>query len=190
MSSSLMMCCCLLLLFSLLSEGREILVGGKSNTWSWKVPESTEETLNQWSERTRFKIGDTLLWKYNAENDSVLQVKEKDYERCDRSEPMRGYKDGHTKIELNRPGPFYFISGEEGHCQRGEKLRVVVLSPNHNRSVVDAPAPAPVNVVLSPNYNRSNVDAGAPLNAHITNKGNLNRAWSLLLLLLPLGLLV
>ncbi|XP_010452945.1 PREDICTED: early nodulin-like protein 1 [Camelina sativa] len=189
MSSSLMMCCCLLLLFSLLSEGREILVGGKSNTWSWKVPESTEETLNHWSERTRFKIGDTLLWKYNAENDSVLQVKEKDYERCDRSEPMRGYKDGHTKIELKRSGPFYFISGEEGHCQRGEKLRVVVLSPNHSKSVVDAPAP--VDIVLSPNHNKSSV-VTAPSNAHITNKGSLNRACSLLLLLLllSLGLLV
>lgn len=56
--SSLMMCC-LLLMFGLLSEGREILVGGKSNTW--KVPESTtEETLNHWSERARFKIGDSL----------------------------------------------------------------------------------------------------------------------------------
>ncbi|KAG7606478.1 Phytocyanin domain [Arabidopsis thaliana x Arabidopsis arenosa] len=181
--SSVMMCCCLLLLFGLLSEGREILVGGKSNTW--KVPESRDETLNQWSGRTRFKIGDSLLWKYNAENDSVLQVRQKDYERCDRSEPIRGYKDGHTNIELKRSGPFYFISGEEGHCQRGEKLRVVVLSPNHNRSVVDAPAP--VNIVLSPNYNRS--VAAAPLKAHIMNKGSLNTAWSLLLLL-PLGLLV
>lgn len=116
----------------------------------------------------------------------MLQVKQKDYERCDRSEPIRGYKDGHTKIELKRSGPFYFISGEEGHCQRGEKLRVVVLSPNHNRSVVDAPAP--VNVVLSPNHNSSSV-AVAPVNAHITNKGSLNRAWSLLLFL-PLALLV
>ncbi|KAL0843641.1 hypothetical protein Bca101_016887 [Brassica carinata] len=140
--SSLMMCC-LFLLLCLLCEGREILVGGKSNTW--KVPDSTEETLNHWSERTRFKIGDSLLWKYNAENDSVMQVNQKDYERCDRSEPIRGYKDGHTKIELNRSGPFYFISGEEGHCQRGEKLLVVVLSPNHNRSnAADAPLTAPV----------------------------------------------
>ncbi|XP_018475114.1 early nodulin-like protein 13 isoform X1 [Raphanus sativus] len=137
MSTSLMMSC-LFLLLCLLCEGREILVGGKSNTW--KVPESTEETLNRWSERTRFKIGDSLLWKYNAEKDSVMQVSQKDYERCDRSEPIGGYKDGHTKIELMRSGPFYFISGEDGHCQRGEKLLVVVLSPNHNRSyAADAP---------------------------------------------------
>lgn len=114
------------------------------------------------------------MWKYNAENDSVLQVREKDYERCDRSEPIRGYKDGHTKIELKRSGPFYFISGEEGHCQRGQKLRVVVLSPNHNRSI--AAAAAPVNAKI------------------ITNSGSVNRAWSLVatacLLLLPLALLV
>uniref|UniRef100_A0A1J3GMK1 Early nodulin-like protein 1 n=1 Tax=Noccaea caerulescens TaxID=107243 RepID=A0A1J3GMK1_NOCCA len=171
--SSLMLCC-LLLLFGLSCEGREILVGGKAKTW--KVPESTEEeTLNHWSERTRFKIGDSLLWRYNAENDSVIQVRQKDYERCDRSEPIRGYKDGHTKIELKRSGPFYFISGEEGHCQRGEKLLVVVLSPNHNRSYVTA-APA------------------SPVNAQITAKGSghrLNGAWSSFatacLLLVPLG---
>lgn len=80
------------------------------------------------------------VWKYNAEKDSVMQVSQKDYERCDRSEPIIGYKDGHTKVELNRSGPFYFISGEDGHCHRGEKLHVVVLSPNHNRSyAADAP---------------------------------------------------
>ncbi|XP_024012369.1 early nodulin-like protein 3 isoform X2 [Eutrema salsugineum] len=165
-----------------LMEGREVLVGGKSSTW--KVPESTDETLNHWSERTRFKIGDTLLWKYNAENDSVMQVREKDYERCDRSEPIRGYKDGHTKIELKRSGPFYFISGEHGHCQRGEKLRVVVLSPNHNRTNAAAPAPA-----------HAHAPADGHANAHITNKGNsyrLNGSWSLVatacLVLLPLGL--
>lgn len=105
----------------------------------------------------------------------MIQVSTKDYDRCDRSEPIRGYKDGHTKIELKRSGPFYFISGEEGHCQRGEKLLVVVLSPNHNRSYVTA-APA------------------SPVNAQITAKGSghrLSGAWSSVatacLLLLPLG---
>ncbi|KAG2333287.1 hypothetical protein Bca52824_004467 [Brassica carinata] len=88
------------------SVGREILVGGKSNTW--KVPDSTEETLNHWSERTRFKIGDSLLWKYNAENDSVMQWR-------------------------------------RWALPKREKLLVVVLSPNHNRSnAADAPLTAPV----------------------------------------------
>lgn len=116
----------------------------------------------------------------------MIQVRKKDYERCDRSEPIRGYKDGHTKIELKRSGPFYFISGEEGHCQRGEKLLVVVLSPNHNRSDAVAPVKAHVS------------NAAAPVKALITNKGSghpLNGAWSLVatacfLLLHPLGLLV
>ncbi|CAN8248413.1 unnamed protein product [Cochlearia groenlandica] len=172
--SFLTICWLVLLSSSFLCEGREILVGGKSNTW--KVSESTEETLNHWSEKTRFKIGDTLLWRYNAENDSVMQVSEKDYKKCDRSEPIKGYKDGHTKIKLERSGPFYFISGEEGYCQRGEKLLVVVLSPNHNISS---------NVVVAP-----------PLIAPVMNKGSINgRAWGLvakacLVLLITLTLLV
>ncbi|CAH8386419.1 unnamed protein product [Eruca vesicaria subsp. sativa] len=174
--TSLMMCC-LFLLLCFFSEGREILVGGKSNTW--KVPESTEERLNHWSERTRFKIGDSLLWKYNAENDSVMQVSEKDYMRCDRSEPIRGYKDGHTKIELEKSGPYYFISGEEGHCQRGEKLLVVVLSPNHNRrNAAAAPLTAPVT---------KNGSDHVPINSA---QRSVATACFLVLLLLPLAFLV
>ncbi|KAL7239253.1 hypothetical protein ACSBR2_005200 [Camellia fascicularis] len=41
---------------------------------------------------------------------------------------MAEHKDDNTKVKLNRSGPFYFISGEEGHCDKGQKLIVVVMS--------------------------------------------------------------
>ncbi|XP_010536973.1 PREDICTED: early nodulin-like protein 3 [Tarenaya hassleriana] len=131
----------LVLFFGSLSEARDILVGGKPN--SWKAPNSADQTLNRWAERTRFKVGDTLLWKYQAERDSVMQVEEEDYERCERSKPIRGYKDGKTKIELKRSGAYYFISGEKGRCKKGEKLVVVVLAPHHHR-LVSPPTVSPL----------------------------------------------
>ncbi|KAE9459105.1 hypothetical protein C3L33_08996, partial [Rhododendron williamsianum] len=41
------------------SEGREILVGGKTDAWEIPNP-SQSDSLNQWSENSRFRIGDTL----------------------------------------------------------------------------------------------------------------------------------
>lgn len=84
------------------------------------------------------------MWKYDGEKDSVLQVSKEDYESCNVSNPIAEYKDGSTKVELNRSGPFYFISGAKGHCKQGQKLVVVVLSPRGGRYTGISPAPSPV----------------------------------------------
>jgi len=46
-------------------------------------------------------------------------------------------------VKLDRSGPFYFISGAEGHCEKGQKLVTVVLSVRRQFSYV-SPAPSPV----------------------------------------------
>uniref|UniRef100_A0A803NMH9 Phytocyanin domain-containing protein n=1 Tax=Cannabis sativa TaxID=3483 RepID=A0A803NMH9_CANSA len=113
----------LLLLFSLvftISEAKEILVGGNSDSWS--IPTSNETQLNQWAGKSRFRIGDTL------------------------GEAIKEHKDGNTKVSLERAGPFYFISGAKGHCQKGQKLIVVVLSPRRSRFFGVSPAPSPAEI--------------------------------------------
>lgn len=87
-----------------------------------------------------------LVWKYDSKKDSVLQVNKKDYVTCNTSSPIEEYKDGNnTKVELHKSGPFYFISGAEGNCEKGQKLIVVVMShKHHRRSFVVSPAPSPV----------------------------------------------
>lgn len=80
-----------------------------------------------------------LVWKYEGGKDSVLQVSKEDYANCNISSPIGQYTDGNTKVQLDRPGPFYFISGENGHCEKGQKLVVVVLTPRRI-----SPAPSPV----------------------------------------------
>jgi hypothetical protein len=81
------------------------------------------------------------VWKYDGEKDSVLQVRKEDYVNCNTSNPIEEHKDGNTKVKLDRAGAFYFISGAKGHCEKGQKLVVVVLSPRHTAI---SPAPSPV----------------------------------------------
>ncbi|XVF89281.1 hypothetical protein PTKIN_Ptkin19aG0117400 [Pterospermum kingtungense] len=127
-----------------LCEGKDILVGGSEN--AWKIPDSSSVSLNIWAEKKRFKVGDFLIWKYDGKVDSVLQVTKENYLSCNTSNPIKEYKDGNnTKVELDRSGPFYFI-GADGHCQKGQKFIVIVMSEKHNNPPVGSPtlATAPV----------------------------------------------
>ncbi|KAL7001764.1 hypothetical protein U1Q18_002912 [Sarracenia purpurea var. burkii] len=135
-----------MLLVSSSSEARDFLVGGSTD--AWKIPSSPSDSLNQWAESSRFLIGDSLVWKYESGKDSVVQVSKRDYETCNTSNPIAEYKDGNTKVNLSRSGPFFFISGADGHCQKGQKLIVVVLSASHQwrHYLGVAPAPSPVEV--------------------------------------------
>ncbi|RZC53403.1 hypothetical protein C5167_012272 [Papaver somniferum] len=127
------------------TEAVEILVGGKPN--SWKVPSSVSDSLNKWAGSTRFNIGDSLVWKFDAQKDSVLRVGREDYVNCNVTKPIAEYKNGSAKIEFDQSGPFYFVSGIKGNCERGQKLVVVVMSKFHNGI---APAPSPMGSALAP----------------------------------------
>ncbi|CAI8599539.1 unnamed protein product [Vicia faba] len=130
-----------------LSAAKELLVGGNVN--AWKVPSSEADSLNKWAEKSRFNVGDHLVWKYDGGKDSVLQVSKDDYANCNSSNPIEEYNDGNTKVKLDRPGPFYFISGAKGHCEKGQKLVVVVITPRRRHSAVSpAPSPAPSSAEL------------------------------------------
>ncbi|KAF5743367.1 early nodulin-like protein 3 [Tripterygium wilfordii] len=107
-----------------------------------KIPSSQSESLNECAEKSRFHMGDSLVWKYESGKDSVLQVTRDAYLSCNTSNPIEEYKDGNTEMTLDRPGPFYFISGTNGPCEKGHKMIVAVLSPRH-RYTGFSPAPSP-----------------------------------------------
>lgn len=132
------------LFFLLLSftEARDHLVGGKTD--SWKIPSSESDSLNRWAEKSRFLVGDSLVWKYDGKKDSVLEVSKRDYVTCNTSSPISVHNDGDTKIVLEHSGAHYFISGAKGHCEQGQKLIVVTLSEKNTRRFANAPAPSPV----------------------------------------------
>ncbi|VYS53317.1 unnamed protein product [Arabidopsis thaliana] len=125
-------------------EARIINVGGSLD--AWKVPESPNHSLNHWAESVRFQVGDALLFKYDSKIDSVLQVTKENYEKCNTQKPLEEHKDGYTTVKLDVSGPYYFISGApSGNCAKGEKVTVVVQSPNHPK-----PGPAAVTPTLPP----------------------------------------
>ncbi|KAI5605695.1 hypothetical protein BDE02_01G369000 [Populus trichocarpa] len=125
-------------------------VGGGSKGWT--VPDNTSSSsksyYNDWAERTRFRIGDSLLFAYDPSQDSVLQVSKGDYENCTTKNPIAAFNDPKTVFTFNHSGHHYFISGNKDNCLKNEKLVVVVLadrSSNHSANTnqtTAAPSPS------------------------------------------------
>ncbi|KAL2473118.1 mavicyanin-like [Forsythia ovata] len=108
----------------------------------WVRPTGNEpETYNEWAARNRFRIGDTLYFKY--QKDSVLVVNSADYLNCNTSNPISKFDDGNTVFRFDRSGFFYFISGQSGHCKSGQRLIVRVMHPSEVESPVSSPSPVP-----------------------------------------------
>ncbi|XP_011097976.1 early nodulin-like protein 3 [Sesamum indicum] len=101
---------------------------------------------NQWAEKNRFQIGDTLLFVYAGDKDCVLHVTKDDYTNCNTAAPLEKFTDGHTLFKFNQSGPHYFISGVADNCHKNEKLVVVVMadrSKNYSNGTVPSSPPAP-----------------------------------------------
>ncbi|CAI9755443.1 unnamed protein product [Fraxinus pennsylvanica] len=125
----------LFIIFSSFSEARDHLMGGKSD--AWKVPSSESDSLNHWAEKTRFQVDDSL---------GIYTVKT--------------YTDGNTKVKLERSGPYYFISGANGHCEKGQQVIVVVMSEKHRRFIGVSPLSSSAEVegpAVAPTSNAANL---------------------------------
>ncbi|KAK2357696.1 early nodulin protein [Trifolium repens] len=135
----------ILILFSashfLVINCTEFEVGGRIG---WVVPNSKDkdEMYNQWASQNRFKIDDTIRFKY--EKDSVMVVSEEEYERCKSARPLFFGNNGDTVFKFERPGLFYFISGVSGHCTRGQKMIIKVLDIEPEQEPT-APSPQSAN---------------------------------------------
>ncbi|XP_047312860.1 mavicyanin-like [Impatiens glandulifera] len=93
----------------------------------WIVPlQNDTKFYNNWASENRFLVHDTLRFRYKK--DSVMDVTEKEYKNCNSTRPISFSNTGNTVIELGHSGLFYFISGASGHCQRGQKMIVKVMS--------------------------------------------------------------
>ncbi|KAI3675378.1 hypothetical protein L1987_84968 [Smallanthus sonchifolius] len=150
MASSL--CIFFFFFFTLLcfSNAYTFNVGGKDG---WTLHPS--ESYSQWSSRLRFIVKDNLHFKYDSGSDSVMEVSRGDYDSCNTNSPITTLTGGDSVFNLNRPGPFFFISGNKSNCDQGQKLTVVVISPKTKHTPpAAAPTPAkstsPVSPVSSP----------------------------------------
>ncbi|CAG7889868.1 unnamed protein product [Brassica rapa] len=124
-------------LFSCGVSSTELEVGGEDG---WVVPNSNKThgyMFNQWASHNRFKVGDTIRFKYKK--DSVLVVSEDEYKECKATKPQLYSNNQDTVFKLDRPGLFYFISGVSGHCEKGQKMIIKVME---TESSPDSPPPS------------------------------------------------
>ncbi|OVA14904.1 Plastocyanin-like [Macleaya cordata] len=136
------------------SEARDFYVGGSAG---WVVNPS--ETYEHWAERNRFQVNDNLIFKYKKGTDSVLIVSKEDYDKCNTIKPIKRmeYKGDSTSLKIHRSGSFFFISGNQGSCRKGQKLFIVVMSVRYQKS-----SPPPQTPALTPQPAVSPVPAHAP----------------------------
>lgn len=114
---------------------------GDIKGWDFSVP------YQSWVAKQNFRVGDNLIFKYDASFHSVMEVNSSIYESCNISDPpLFQDKSGNTVIALNSTGTRYFICGSIGHCESaGMKVKVTVLKskkPRRKRPTASAPAPA------------------------------------------------
>uniref|UniRef100_A0A0D9VCI3 Phytocyanin domain-containing protein n=1 Tax=Leersia perrieri TaxID=77586 RepID=A0A0D9VCI3_9ORYZ len=127
-------------------------VGGANG---WSVPGANAESYNDWAEKTRFQVGDKLVFVYPKDKDSVLEVEPADYNSCNTASYDKKFADGSTAFDLDRAGAFFFISGVDDNCRAGEKLIVMVAN-----STTTTSSPPPSSSSSSPSGN--NPPAGKP----------------------------
>ncbi|KMT12445.1 hypothetical protein BVRB_5g103740 [Beta vulgaris subsp. vulgaris] len=108
---------------------------------SWTVPTAANQGVyDKWSKNNIFRVKDSLLFLYPPSQDSVIQVTPQAYKSCNLKDPILFMNDGNSLFNITQPGEFYFTSGEEGHCQKGQKLHI---SLSGDGAVVYPPSEAP-----------------------------------------------
>ncbi|OAY29562.1 mavicyanin [Manihot esculenta] len=130
----------LLLLFTIFSSlhyfsvsSFEYQVGGKKG---WVVPPANDTRIyNDWASENRFQVGDTVRFRYKK--DSVLEVTEQEYKKCNSSHPSFFSNTGNTVYKLDHSGPFYFVSGVSGHCQKGQRMIIKVMASEDDNPLHD-----------------------------------------------------
>lgn len=63
-------------------------------------------------------------FQYARGSDSVLMVSKEDYKTCNVNNPMASWTEGPHEFHLQGHSIVYFISGELGHCQAGQKVAI------------------------------------------------------------------
>ena len=66
------------------------------------------------------------VFLYPPSQDSVLQVTGQSYNSCDLKDPILSMTNGNSLFNITSEGEFFFISGQKGHCEKRQKLQILV----------------------------------------------------------------
>lgn len=127
------------------------------DTKGWVVPPANDTRIyNDWASENRFRAEDSVRESRSSQQhrpiklpfcinifyvcflfcglgfrykkDSVMEVTEEEYKRCNSTQPSFFSNTGNTVFHFGRSGTFYFISGANGHCERGQRMIVKVMA--------------------------------------------------------------
>lgn len=70
------------------------------------------------------------VFLYPPSQDSVIQVGEESYNSCNLKDPILYMNNGNSLFNITSHGEFYFTSGQQGNCDKKQKLHISVLSGN------------------------------------------------------------
>ncbi|KAL6880592.1 hypothetical protein ACP4OV_012157 [Aristida adscensionis] len=90
-----------------------------------------------WTTGKYFRVGDTLLFKYDTTKHTLVQVGKEDFLGCNVNAKSNLKNTGNDVVTLDKPGRWWFICTKQGHCAAGMNLVLDVLDAN-------APIPPPV----------------------------------------------
>ncbi|PHT72992.1 hypothetical protein T459_23777 [Capsicum annuum] len=139
------------------SYSYQFMIGGKDG---W-IP-NPSENYNTWSQRMRFQINDSVLFKYKQGADSVLEVSKNDYDKCNTANPIKKMEDGNSVFTFDRSGPFYFISGNKDNCDKGQKLQIIVISVRKPPTTTPPAPQTPTPVAAPPSNGPSSPTTPSP----------------------------
>ncbi|CAK8568239.1 unnamed protein product [Lathyrus sativus] len=113
-STIIMLLLCMFVFYSKMIYAETHIVGDEHG-WTFNI--------ENWPAETTFNAGDILVFNYDPSKDSVVKVTENNYNTCYVRE-IEFYKSGADRITLVKGGN-YFISGEPGHCDAGQKIAII-----------------------------------------------------------------
>ncbi|TKY52014.1 Early nodulin protein 1 [Spatholobus suberectus] len=118
---------------------------------AWGIPTSANpQVYTKWSKYHNLTIGDSLLFLYPPSQDSVIQVTEESFKRCNLKDPILYMNNGNSLFNITSKGQFYFTSGVAGQCQKNQKLHIAVGEGMEN--IDAAPGPSSSLPAYAPSY--------------------------------------
>ncbi|VVA38594.1 PREDICTED: cucumber peeling [Prunus dulcis] len=103
----------------------------------WAIPPIVGYYSN-WSSNHFFKIGDSLVFDFEAGRFNVLQVTKKEYDSCTAYKPLKVFNSGPVNIPLREKGVFYYMCNISNYCSLGQKISIAV-----NECPCATPSPSP-----------------------------------------------
>ncbi|XP_074319636.1 mavicyanin-like [Silene latifolia] len=129
------------------------------DTSGWDI----SSDLDSWPAGKSFTVGDVLMFQYSSSSNSVCQLTEEEFQKCDTSNAILRSTSGNTTFPLNKPGEMYFACCNRLYCLGGMKLHVHV-EPNSTAAPVGAPiaAPGPTSALLPRTSKNNNNNPALP----------------------------